>query len=180
MKSHPALDKFRLPVHRSADGLLLGVMSGFAERFGWKIWLTRVVGVFVLLSIPGVFIRHASGDLYGAGFFYLLLAVFMLPPARAGEVDFSSSNAANHEPDPDSTPGSWVMARRAGRRFVPTFPRDRENFGQETTTLPVGAGGRLDLQALDRQLESLNRRIARMEGIVTRREYDWDDRLRRE
>jgi phage shock protein C len=40
-----------------------------------------------------------------------------------------------------------------------------------------GNGPRVDLAQLDRQLESLNRRIRRMEAVVTDRQYDWERRL---
>ncbi len=38
-------------------------------------------------------------------------------------------------------------------------------------------GPRPDLAALDRTLDSLNRRIQRMETIVTDRQYDWEKRM---
>ena len=38
-------------------------------------------------------------------------------------------------------------------------------------------GPRPDLAAIDRSLDSLNRRIQRMETIVTDRQYDWEKRL---
>ena len=39
------------------------------------------------------------------------------------------------------------------------------------------SGPRPDLAAIDRSLDSLNRRIQRMETIVTDRQYDWERRM---
>lgn len=57
----------------------------------------------------------------------------------------------------------------------PPMPRSRwGNFYQEP---PAAPAPRVDLAQLDRQLDSLNRRIQRMETIVTDRQYDWERRL---
>ena len=40
-----------------------------------------------------------------------------------------------------------------------------------------GGSPRPDLAAIDRHLDSLNRRIQRMETIVTDRQYDWERRM---
>jgi hypothetical protein len=144
-------------------------MRGFAEHYGWSILWTRVVGTILLLILPGFFPGQNHGGLFAAGFFYLLLTLLMEPPLKEGEV-----SSGNFE---DSDSGRSSFWNRRFRRRFDRFASSRGASGG-STVLPVsGVGGRLDLAALNRQLDSLNRRIARMESIVTRREYDWSRRL---
>lgn len=49
---------------------------------------------------------------------------------------------------------------------------DREFYNSYTTSRPMA------LSRLKSTFESLDKRIQRMENIVTAREYDWDQRLR--
>ena len=69
-------------LRRSSRGLLLGVFRGLAERQGWSILLTRVLGAFALLFVACVIGAHGLAQLLVAGFFYLLAAVLMPPPRR--------------------------------------------------------------------------------------------------
>ena len=57
-------------------------------------------------------------------------------------------------------------ARRVPRRRG-SLPRSR----------PPAGGLRPDFAQIDRQLDGLNRRIQRMETIVTDRQYDWERRM---
>ena len=65
-------------------------------------------------------------------------------------------------------------------------PRTTAAGGSTPPPMPMGpppvpggyrGGPRPDLAALDRTLDSLNRRIQRMETIVTDRQYDWERRM---
>ena len=103
----------------------------------------------VKLGADGLWVTAMVG-----GFFYMLLALLMQPPRPAG-----MRPSAGEEDELIPPP---LAARRWG------------SFRQETPTVP-----RVDLAQLDRQLDSLNRRIQRMETIVTDRQYDWDRRLDR-
>ncbi len=170
------LDSFRIRIHRSNDGLFLGVLRGFAEHFGWSVCWTRILGAVILLIIPGFFPGQNHGGLFAAGFFYLLLALLMEPPLKEGEMSplrFDDDNPKSGE--------SWWARRCGGREFFGRRSSYERSLSSSSVAapppLPVAAGGRLDVAALNRQLDSLNRRIARMESIVTRREYDWSRRL---
>ena len=143
------LSTLRSRLYRSNDGKLLGVFKGIAESLGWKCSLTRVIGVMVLLSVAGAL--GAEGlkvTALVAGFFYLLLALLMQPPRQSATL---------------SDPMSPV-----GRSVPPSLPPQR---------YPGFNRPRVDLAQLDRQLDGLNRRIQRMETIVTDREYDWNRRM---
>ena len=154
------LGKFRQRLYRSDHGKILGVFSGIAESLGFCVRWTRIVGVIVLLGIAG----SAGADglkthLLVAGFFYLLLAMVMQPPRKPGVASSrSSSDEDAFQPPPIPF---WRRERPAA---VPSYqaPRPAE---------------RVDLMQLDRQLDSLDRRIQRMETIVTDRQYDWDRRM---
>ncbi len=155
------LGKFRQRLYRSDHGKLLGVFSGIAESLGFCVSWTRVVGVCVLLGIAG----SAGADglkthLLVAGFFYLLLALVMQPPRKAGVASSLRGDGADAI-DPSPTP-FWRRDRSAA---MPSYQA------------PQPAAGRVDLLQLDRQLDSLDRRIQRMETIVTDRQYDWDRRM---
>ncbi len=171
MKKHK-LDSFRIRIRRSNDGMILGVLRGFAENYGWSVLWTRIVGAVALLILPSLFPGQNNGGFFAAGFFYLLLALLMEPPLKEGESPWQSENAST------STAESWLARHAGGREH---FSRWRRGSGASSAVapppIPVSAGGRPDLSALNRQLDSLNRRIARMESIVTRREYDWSRRL---
>ena len=164
------LDSFRIPIRRSNDGVILGVMRGFAEHYGWPVFWTRVLGTVLLLIIPSFFPGHHNGGFFAAGFFYLLLTLLMEPPLKEGEMPSGNLD--------DSDSGRSSMWNRRFRRRFDRFASGPSPSGG-SSVLPVSGagGGRLDLAALNRQLDSLNRRIARMESIVTRREYDWSRRL---
>ncbi len=153
------LGKFRQRLYRSDKGKVLGVFSGIAESLGFCVSWTRVVGVCVLLGIAG----SAGADglrvhVLVAGFFYLLLALVMQPPRKLGAATGLQDDDDGFNPPP--------IPRRRGERpaAVPFHQAARP-------------AGRVDLLQLDRQLDGLNRRIQRMETIVTDRQYDWDRRM---
>ena len=143
------LNNLRRRLYRSHDGKLLGVFKGIAETAGWRCGLTRVVGVIVLLTLAGAMGAHGLHvSILVAGFFYLLLALLMQPPRPAGAVVDPTDPVRGSVPPPMPPP-----------RY-PGINRPR-----------------VDLAQLDRQLDGLNRRIQRMETIVTDREYDWNRRM---
>ena len=143
------LQNLRSRLYRSNDGKLLGVFKGIAESIGCNCFWTRVVGVLVLISLAGAMGAHGGKVIVlVAGFFYLLLALLMHPPRPAGA---------------PAGPAAPV-----GRSLPPPLPAQR---------YPGFNRPRVDLAQLDRQLDGLNRRIQRMETIVTDREYDWNRRM---
>ena len=143
------LNKLRSRLYRSHDGKLLGVFKGIAESVGWKCGLTRVIGVIALLSLAGAVGAHGlKVSLLVAGFFYLLLALLMQPPRTVGEMAAPAGPVRGSIPPPV---------------YPPRYPGVNRP--------------RVDLAQLDRQLDGLNRRIQRMETIVTDREYDWNRRM---
>ncbi len=153
---NPKLKKYQIAMRRASNGKVLGVFKGVAESFGWSICWTRIVGISIMLCVAGAFgVSGPTASLLSVGFFYLLLAMLMSPPAGAGdgrneaELDLSS-----------------------------IYPPRRET-GARAAAVPSSrvASRRVDLLQLDRQLDSLNRRIQRMETIVTDRQYDWDRRM---
>lgn len=150
------VENFRRRLYRSSNGKLLGVFSGIAESLGFSVCWTRIVGVSLLLMIAGSAGANGVGvTLMVGGFFYMLAALLMQPPRTAG------TRLSDDEED----------------LIPPPTPRSRwGSFSQEPPPTPVP---RVDLAQLDRQLESLNRRIQRMETIVTDRQYDWERRLDR-
>ena len=157
------LGKFRQRLYRSNNAKILGVFSGIAESLGFSVCWTRIVGVICLLGIAG----SAGADglrvhILVSGFFYLLMAMLMQPPRKRGlSGDLVQENEDGSMPSP--TP-FWKRDRASG---VPSYQASR----------PPPA--RVDLMQLDRQLDGLNRRIQRMETIVTDRQYDWDRRMDR-
>ena len=156
------LGKFRQRLYRSDKGKILGVFRGMAESLGFSVCVTRWVGAIVLLGIAGSAGADGLGvHLLVAGFFYLLLAMLMQPPRKLGVSDRASSYVDHGTSNPASVP-FW---KRDPAAAVPSYQAARP------------AAGRVDLLQLDRQLDSLNRRIQRMETIVTDRQYDWDRRM---
>ena len=148
------VENFRRRLYRSSNGKLLGVFSGIAESLGWGVCKTRWIGVAILAMLAGEV--GANGLWVTAmvgGFFYMLAALLMQPPRPAG------MGASGTEADEDLIP-------------PPLAARRWSSFGNESPVAP-----RVDLAQLDRQLDSLNRRIQRMETIVTDRQYDWDRRM---
>ena len=148
------LENFRRRLYRSSNGKLLGVFSGIAESLGYGVCKTRWIGAILLVILAGEF--GAKGlwvTVMVGGFFYMLIALLMQPPRPAGSRDPRDDQEEDLIPPP-----------LAARRW--------SSFGSE----PPQAS-RVDLAQLDRQLESLNRRIQRMETIVTDRQYDWDRRM---
>jgi phage shock protein PspC (stress-responsive transcriptional regulator) len=159
-------NKLRINIRRSPNGIALGVFRGVAERFGWSVCWTRILGVFLLLAV-------SSGDkgssLLVAGFFYLLAAVLMRPPdasaSRLPEPGSARYDAGDQE-GADYPAPPYTAPRSAGRTARPAaVPFER-------VIRP-----RVDFVALNRQLDLLDRRIQRMEGVVTDRHYDWDRRM---
>ena len=141
----------RRRLYRSHDGKLLGVFKGMAESSGLCVFWTRAIGVVALLSLAGAMGAHGlKVTLLVAGFFYLLLALLMQPPRQPGAAA-----------DP-VVPTAGSMPPRVSRpeRYPAAVQRPR-----------------VDLAQLDRQLDGLDRRIQRMEAIVTDREYDWNRRM---
>jgi phage shock protein PspC (stress-responsive transcriptional regulator) len=158
------LNRLRLRLRRSPNGILLGVFRGIAESLGYSVCWTRVIGCFALLALSSSTGNHGDHvSLLVAGFFYLLAAVLMRGPETAG---YSSADDVDGDGlDPAARPMQPPPPVRAARR-VAAVPY------QQAFQAP-----RVDFAALDRQVEGLNRRIQRMEGIVTDRGYDWDRRM---
>ena len=143
---------FRRQFHRSSNGKLLGVFSGIAESKGYCVSKVRWIGVVAL-----IFLATAGADVHGfkatvlvCGFFYLLLALLMQSPRASADGLTSTST-------PPRTPSSG-------------------DGGFHPGAVPPG-GMRPDFAQIDRQLDGLNRRIQRMETIVTDRQYDWERRM---
>ncbi len=148
---------FRQRLYRSSNGKVLGVFSGISESLGYRCRTVRWVGIGVLL-----FLATSVADTHGlkatvlvCGFFYLLLALLMRSPR-------TSADSTKPPPMPP-VPGS------GDRGF-----RD----SSAVHSAPASAGDmRPDFAQIDRQLDGLNRRIQRMETIVTDRQYDWERRM---
>ena len=156
------LGKFRQRLYRSNHGKVMGVFSGIAESLGFSVCWTRWVGCIALLGIAS----SAGADglsvhVLVAGFFYLLLALVMQPPRGTAAFDGGRRQDANDA----STQPATSFWRRDRAAAVPSYRGSQP------------APARVDLLALDRQLDSLSRRIQRMETIVTDRQYDWDRRM---
>ena len=152
-------ETFRRRLYRSSNGKLLGVFSGIAESLGYRVCVTRWVGVALLVILAGEL--GASGLWVTAmvgGFFYMLAALLMQPP-RSQAVHMAADDEGEFVP-PTPTPPTARWDRSGGVTSYGGNPEER-----------------VDLAALDRQLDALNRRIQRMETIVTDRQYDWERRL---
>jgi hypothetical protein len=158
-------NELRLRLKRSPNGLALGVFRGVADSLGWCVCWTRIIGCIALLALSG---DKGHASLLVAGFFYLLAAVLMGKPDVSGSRIDTHHASGSFEPDnghePMGQPSSRPYSAQASRRPIAVpfqqVPRPRVDFA-----------------ALDRQLDVLNRRIQRMEGIVTDRHYDWDRRM---
>ena len=142
-------ENMRRRLYRAHDGKLLGVFAGIAHSLGYGVCRTRVVGVFVLLFLAAAMGAHGlKVTVLVAGFFYLLTALLMQPPRQSGPVEGPEETATRSMPPPIPASGG----------SYPPRPR-------------------VDLAQLDRQLDGLDRRIQRMETIVTDREYEWNRRM---
>ncbi len=146
-------NNFRRQFYRSSNGKMLGVFSGIAESRGWCVRKVRWIGIATLLFLA-VSVADTQGlkaTVIVCGFYYLLLALLMQAPRLSG--------STMRPPVPDSSDSGQRVAA------VP-YPG------------PAPAGGiRPDFAQIDRQLDNLNRRIQRMETIVTDRRYDWERRM---
>ena len=150
--------ELRRRLYRSPNGKVLGVFRGIAESMGFNICWTRIIGCFILLTLTNFFGAHGlMVTVLVAGFFYLLAALLMQAPRPAGTVPMPVSGEDRY--DTASRP-PVSPARYAGSYPSPTAVRPR-----------------VDLAQLDRQLDQLNHRIQRMEGIVTDRQFDWERRM---
>lgn len=141
-------------IRRSRNGILLGVFKGIAESKGWNVTRTRLGGAFVLIIASGIIGDRDLSRFFIAAFFYLLLAVLI--PAESGESRASVESV-----------GDDIVAR-VRNRLEPGKP------------VPTASFTRSDLADLGRQMERLNRRVQRMEGVVTNRSYEWERRIRSE
>ena len=151
-------DAFRRRYYRSSNGKLLGVFSGIAESRGLCVKKVRWIGVFVLFVLATGFAdaHGLKATVLVCGFFYLLLALLMQSPR-------STTGGMTPPPMP-----------------VPPMPGSGGGYsgGAVPYPGPVPTGGmRPDFAQIDRQLDGLNRRIQRMETIVTDRQYDWERRM---
>lgn len=152
---------FLKDVRRSRAGLVLGVFKGLAESKGWPVLWTRVGGGFGLMFLSGIF----GGDrdlsrFFIAAFFYLLLAVLI--PAESAEEASRSEGTASKDWSVD-----WCATKPKPAASESTFQ------AEETPT----AYTRSDLAELSRSIERLNRRIQRIEGVVTDRDYEWERKM---
>jgi phage shock protein PspC (stress-responsive transcriptional regulator) len=147
-------------VRRSRSGLVLGVFKGIAEARGWNVVVTRIFGSCLLLALSGVFGGHDLSQIFVSAFFYLLLAVLI--PAE------STDNAAG---------GRSIILEDLQRTASRTFGTRAAGAKAESTP-ETGTFSSADLILLNEQMSRLNRRIQRMEGLVTNRDYEWERRMR--
>ncbi len=154
-------DAFRRGFRRSSNGKVLGVFSGIAESRGYGVCKVRWIGVFVLLILAtSVAETHGlKATFFVCAFFYLLAALLMQSPR-------ASAGGGLENPPPMPVPPA------------PSFGGSGYGGGSVPYPAPNPAGGmRPDFAQIDRQLDGLNRRIQRMETIVTDRQYDWERRM---
>ena len=142
-------------IRRSRNGILLGVFKGIAESKGWGVTQTRLGGAFLLIIASGIIGDRDLSRFFIAAFFYLLLAVLIPAESSDGRT-------------PIDGVGDDLVAR-VRNRLEPGKPSP-----------PTGIYTRSDLADLGRQMERLNRRVQRMEGVVTNRSYEWERRIRSE
>lgn len=138
-----------IPVRRSAEGRIFGVFKGLSEHARFSCTWTRVLGTLALLGVGDTLQKVGLGMPAGPILLYVVLALLMQPPR--GVAEGFGSLAAGH----------------GASRVQPVFPTG----GADAATRP------LDLAALEQRLESLGRRVAKMENVVVTRERDWDRRL---
>ena len=151
LPSNGRFSNLRRRLYRSHDGKVLGVFKGMAESLGLCVFWTRAVGLIAMVSLAGAMGAHGfKVTVLVAGFFYLLLALLMQPPRQPGVAADPVSPTAGNVPPRVSRPERYPAASNRPR---------------------------VDLAQLDRQLDGLDRRIQRMEAIVTDREYDWNRRM---
>ncbi|HID30365.1 MAG TPA: PspC domain-containing protein [Desulfobacterales bacterium] len=118
---------FKGGMHRSRNGVILGVCRGIAEYFDFSIFWTRAI-VVILFLVSGLW--PITG-------LYFLAALLMKP-----------------EP------------------VIPVQSEDEEEFYDSYTRSRQRA-----VRQLRRRYENLQRRIRRMEHIVTTKEFEWGNRL---
>lgn len=118
---------FKGGMHRSRNGVILGVCRGVAEYFDFSIFWTRAI-VVILFLVSGLW--PITG-------LYFLAALLMKP-----------------EP------------------VIPVQSEDEEEFYDSYTRSRQRA-----VRQLRRRYENLQRRIRRMEHIVTTKEFEWGNRL---
>jgi phage shock protein C len=121
-------DRHYRPLYRSREGMIFGVLKGFAEKFDISLFWLRVL-VIVTFFLSGFF---------PVAVVYIIAALVMKPaPALA----FSSDEDID---------------------FYMTYTHSRK----------------MALNKLNRQFQGLEQRIRRMEGLVTDKEFSWEQRLR--
>ena len=168
------LRHFRTRVRRAEDGKVLGVFKGIANSMGWSVCMTRIFGTIALLGLSSIFgIEGFKATLLAWGFLYLFLAMLMGPTRPASELEAQA---------PAGSP-AFGEGWRSGAGQPPPFPATggvRTVGGSASESAARSAYAyrqRVDLAGLDQRLESLNRRIRRMESVVTDPGYDWERRL---
>ena len=147
-------------IRRSRSGLVLGVFKGIAESRGWNVVWTRIIGSLILLSLSGTVGGRDLSQIFVAAFFYLLLAVLI--------------------PSEDSENGGRSiiledLQRTASRTFGTPIGGSNASPDEPPTTATFTSA---DLILLNEQMTRLNRRIQRMESMVTNRDYEWERRMR--
>ncbi len=151
-------------VRRSRSGLILGVFKGIAECRGWNVIATRIVGGSLLLMLSGVFGGRDLAEIFVAAFFYLLLAVII--PAEDSEGSPAGRSIILED-----------LQRTASRTFgTPVGGSKGKSKAEDAPETGTFSGA--DLILLNEQMSRLNRRIQRMEGLVTNRDYEWERRMR--
>lgn len=160
-----AFDSFS-KIRRSRSGVVLGVFKGIAESRGWNVIWTRVIGTVVLLSISGSFGGRDLSQIFVAAFFYLLLAVLIPAESTDGSDSGRSIILEDLQRTASRTFGTPIGGGGTGGSYKPEGKMETGTFS--------GA----DLILLNEQMSRLNRRIQRMEGLVTNRDYEWERRMR--
>jgi hypothetical protein len=148
-------------IRRSRSGLVLGVFKGIAESRGWSVVWTRIIGSLILLSLSGTVGGRDLSQVFVAAFFYLLLAVLI--PSE------DSSGAGGRSIILED------LQRTASRTFGTPIGGSKPAPDEPPTTATFTSA---DLILLNEQMTRLNRRIQRMESMVTNRDYEWERRMR--
>ncbi|UCD58864.1 MAG: envelope stress response membrane protein PspC [Candidatus Hydrogenedentota bacterium] len=187
----------RAGLYRSRDGMIFGVCKGVAEYFDVPVLWVRVIavvllvvtciwlmlGLYLLAALamkpkpvlpveregrrPGLY-RSRSGTIFGVckGIAeYLDLNVFWMRTTAVILLIFT---------------GIWPIAglyllAALLMKPEPALPIETEE-AQEFYNSYVSSRS-MALHRLKRTFDNLDRRIQRMEGIVTAREFDWEQRL---
>ncbi len=159
---------------RSERSLIGGAFGSLSDMFGWDRAVARIIGFLILWGIPYCFGASIRSAWWISILIYIGFALIVRK--RICGSHFRDSSSAGRPRAQRCSQASNAPSREKEEPAISTMRPAASRTGTDSDLVGEQFGDALS--DLEQRLVRLDRRIQRIESVVTDRSFDWDRRLR--